>query len=93
MNVALTPEMEALIEEEVASGRYPSAGEVVRDALSRFLESKRGTEDRFEALRRDLQKGIDDLDNGRYRDVRSSAAEMAEEFHVRGLQRLQSAAT
>lgn len=63
MNVALTPEMEALIE------------------------------DRFEALRRDLQKGIDDLDNGRYRDVRSSAAEMAEEFHARGLQRLQSAAT
>ena len=32
-NVSLTPELEALIDRKVASGRYRSASEVVRAAL------------------------------------------------------------
>ena len=33
MEVALSPELEDLITEQVESGSYPSPGEVVRDAL------------------------------------------------------------
>jgi antitoxin ParD1/3/4 len=37
MNVSLTPELEKFVSDKVASGRYTSASEVVREAL-RLLE-------------------------------------------------------
>jgi antitoxin ParD1/3/4 len=36
MNVDLTPELEALIQGKIESGRYHSASEVVREALRLF---------------------------------------------------------
>lgn len=66
MNVSLTPELERLVEEKVASGRYKSASEVVRDALRLFDEREREYEARLEALRGDIQQGIDSLEAGRY---------------------------
>ena len=38
-NVSLTPELEALVDRKVASGRYRSASEVVRAAL-RLLDER-----------------------------------------------------
>jgi len=55
MNVSLTPELEQYIRTKVDSGRYLSASEVVREAL-RLLEQK---EKRLEALRVEIQKGLD----------------------------------
>lgn len=55
MNVSLTPELEALINEKVASGRYTSASEVVREAL-RLMEAR---EERALALRAALVHGIE----------------------------------
>jgi len=40
-NVSLTPEMEAFIDGQVASGRYRSASEVVRAALRLLEEDER----------------------------------------------------
>ena len=37
MHVSLTPDLERFVQEQVYSGRYPSASEVVRDVL-RLLE-------------------------------------------------------
>jgi len=54
MNVSLTPELEKLVNEEVESGRYKSASEVVREGL-RLLEFRRK---QFEALRSDIQAGL-----------------------------------
>lgn len=42
LNVSLTPELVTFIAEQVASGRYASASEVVRAALRR-LEREDGT--------------------------------------------------
>ena len=39
MNVSLTPELEALVNEKVRSGLYQTASEVVREAL-RLLKSR-----------------------------------------------------
>lgn len=59
MNVSLTPELEALIKEKVASGRYSTASEVVRDAL-RALELRDKTNaEKLAELRAEIQKGID----------------------------------
>lgn len=38
MNISLSPELEALLDERVKSGMYHSAIEVIREALRRFLE-------------------------------------------------------
>lgn len=39
MNVSLTPQLEALIREKVATGRYNNSSEVVREAL-RLMEEQ-----------------------------------------------------
>jgi antitoxin ParD1/3/4 len=66
MNVSLTAEMVKFVEDEVASGDYVSASEVVRDAL-RTLKYDRDVEAReLEILRSEIAKGIEDADNGRF---------------------------
>ena len=55
MNVSLTPELEAFVEQAVKSGRYGSASEAVREGL-RMLEER---EAKHQALKREIQKGLD----------------------------------
>lgn len=45
MRVRLTPELQRLIEEEVASGRYASADDVVREGLRLLLRERRCCEE------------------------------------------------
>ena len=68
MNVSLTPELEALIQELVRSGRYTSASEVVREAL-RLLEDRDELRRlRLAELRSQVAAGLDSLDRGQARD-------------------------
>ena len=53
MNVSLNAHFEKFVAEAVASGRFKSSGEVVREGL-RLLEER---EMRIAALRREIQKG------------------------------------
>jgi antitoxin ParD1/3/4 len=81
MEVALTKDLEELIAEQVASGRYPSPGEVVRDALRLFQEQLLLRERKLEALRRDVHLGLQALEDGEYEeydagDIRPLAAEV-----------------
>lgn len=62
MNVSLTPELEQLIDEKVASGLYDSASEVVRDALRLMRERDEVRAVAVEELRRDILEGIEQLD-------------------------------
>jgi len=59
MNVNLTPQLEALIKEKVASGLYNSASEVVRDALRLMEEQDQLRAIKLERLRKDIQEGIE----------------------------------
>ena len=65
MNVSLTPHLEDLVRGLVASGRYNSASEVVREALRLVEEREQLRAIKLEALRRDVQQGLDDLEAGR----------------------------
>ena len=65
MNINLTPQLEELVRQKVASGHYSSASEVVREAL-RLMER----EDQIQAaklaqLRRDIQDGVDSSSAGK----------------------------
>lgn len=59
MNISLTPQLEGLIKQKVASGLYTSASEVVREALRLLDEYEDTRARRFSALRKSIQEGIE----------------------------------
>jgi len=65
MNISLTPTLEHYLKQKVESGMYNSISEVVREAV-RLLEDQDAMKSaKLDSLRKDLQSGIDSLDNGR----------------------------
>jgi antitoxin ParD1/3/4 len=78
MNVSLTPELEQIINTKVQSGLYNSASEVVRDGIRLLQQRDEMRELKLDALRTEIQKGVDDLEAGRFRDGREVMAEKRE---------------
>lgn len=66
MNVSLTPALEKLIQRKVKSGVYSNASEVVREALRLLEEQDKMKELKLSLLRKELQEGINQLDNQQY---------------------------
>jgi antitoxin ParD1/3/4 len=64
MNVSLTPALEKLVQKRVASGRYGSASEVVREALRLLEQRDRMDQARLRDLRATMDVGIQQLDRG-----------------------------
>lgn len=58
MNVNLTPQLESLVKQKVASGLYNSASEVVREALRLMEEQDRIRAVKLEQLRQDIHEGM-----------------------------------
>ncbi len=80
MNVSLTPELEGIVEQKVKSGMYSSASEVVREGLRLLQKRDEAHESKLNALRAEIQKGIDDLEAGRVVDGPSAMAEFREKL-------------
>ncbi len=76
MNVSLTPELEGLVAAKVESGMYSSASEVIRAGLRLLQERDQIREEKLDWLKIEIQKGIDDLEAGRYRDGREVMSEI-----------------
>lgn len=64
LNVNLTPELEAMVRDKVATGLYSSASEVVREALRLMEEKDRFNKMKLDQLRKDIQAGIASGDAG-----------------------------
>ena len=64
ISVSLTPELVDLIKAKVASGRYTSNSEVVREALRLLERADQREAGHVEALRREWAEGIDSGDAG-----------------------------
>jgi len=58
MNVSLTPRLEAMVKQKIASGLYNSASEVVREALRLMEQQDRLRAAKFDQLRQDIQEGL-----------------------------------
>jgi antitoxin ParD1/3/4 len=58
MNVDLTPQLEELVRQKVASGLYTSATEVIQEALRLLEEQDRLRNFKLESLRRDIEVGL-----------------------------------
>jgi antitoxin ParD1/3/4 len=85
MNIHLTPQLEEMVKARVATGRYTSASELVREALRLFEEREQLHEMRLAELRRDLQKGLDEAARGEGMPFNKEAAE---DIKKRGMERL-----
>jgi len=59
VNVSLTPELEAFVREQVESGMYTSASEVMRQALRLLVLQERQEHAKLEALRLALREGLE----------------------------------
>jgi len=75
MNVSLTPELENLVNQKVKTGLYNSASEVLREGLRLLQQRDEMREKKLQALRIEIQKGIDDLEAGRVYDGPGTMAE------------------
>jgi antitoxin ParD1/3/4 len=64
MNVSLTPELEKFVESRVATGRYQTASEVVREGLRLLEEQERQREAGFQALKNKLKRGAAQAERG-----------------------------
>jgi len=69
MNISITPELEKFVQQEVKTGLYQSASEVIRAALRRLKEDKEKRKSRFVVssnaeLEEKLIEGISELDRG-----------------------------
>ena len=85
MNVSLSPELEKLVKEKVESGKYPTADDVVREGLQLLKER----DEEFEALRRDIREGFEDIERGDYEDYDDdSLKDLFEDIKTRGRLRL-----
>jgi antitoxin ParD1/3/4 len=58
LNINLTPQLEDMVRQKVASGLYTSASEVIREALRLMEEQDRMRAVKLEQLRRDIQEGM-----------------------------------
>ncbi len=83
MNISLTPELERFVHRKVESGLYPSAGEVVREALRLLDERDRLEAMRVEALRAEILVGIDQADRGELRDGPAVFARLREQLRAK----------
>ena len=85
MNVSLTPELERMVQEKVASGLYQTASEVVREGL-RLLKER---DDQTAALRAAIQEGVTQLETGKYQEYTvDTLADLAQAVKDRGRHRL-----
>jgi antitoxin ParD1/3/4 len=58
MNISLTPELEKLVNDKIASGMYNSATEVIQEALILLKEKDAIANLKLQELRQDIQAGI-----------------------------------
>ena len=69
MNVSLTPELEKFVEKQVASQRYQTASEVVRQALRQMQLEEQMKQAQLEAIRHGLIAAEQQIDNKQFIDI------------------------
>ena len=74
-NVNLTDDQDAFIEKMVRAGKYQNASEAMRDAVRGLQQRWKEDELKLELLRKSIDTGIADLENGNYEDMDDASLE------------------
>jgi antitoxin ParD1/3/4 len=85
MTLSFPPDLEQFVQGELASGRYESVDAVVCEGLRLLQERER----RLEALRQDIDAGLDQVNRGEVIELEDEEAQRAffEDIKTRGRQR------
>jgi antitoxin ParD1/3/4 len=73
MNVSLTSRLEKLVNQQVASGLYQSASEVIRAGLRLLQEQDELKRHRLMELRQEIALGVSEADQGLSRPLNMSS--------------------
>ena len=82
MIVKLPQHVQAWVESQVRAGRYPDVETVVSDSLEQFIRARQ----EHEWLESELQKGFDDVENGRvqsFDSIETLKEAITERIHAR----------
>jgi len=60
MNISLTPALEKMVQEKLASGFYNSASEIIREALRLLFAKDSIPQACLDMLNRDIEEGLND---------------------------------
>ncbi len=91
MTITLPAELEELVNEKVKSGAYKSADEVVTASLRLLKAQEKG----MEALRREIMRGVEDIQQGRSTAITTEAEldEFSDEIIRQGQEKLNASRT
>jgi antitoxin ParD1/3/4 len=64
VNISITPELDAFLQNRVKSGRYQTTSEVVREALRLLERQEREREESFQQLKVKLNRGATQAERG-----------------------------
>ena len=85
MNISLIPELEQLVNEEVKSGLYQTANEVIREGL-RLLRER---DEPVETLHRDVRAGFEAVERGEFTEYHEgNIKDLSDRIKARGIKRL-----
>jgi len=76
MNISLTTELEQFVVSRVKSGHYHTSSEVMRAALRLMIEQEKLRELRMDELRKQVNVGLDELDDGKGIPAEKAYAEL-----------------
>ena len=68
MEISLNSNFDKFINEQIASGLYKSAGDIVSEAMTLLMLRKSVSSERINAFNAEVKKGMDDIDEGRFSD-------------------------
>lgn len=80
LNVSLTPELDEFISSKVASGRYQSASEVIRQGLRLLQEQEMTRQAQLDRLRAQINLGLDQANRGELLDGEEVFDELEKRF-------------
>jgi antitoxin ParD1/3/4 len=69
LNISLPKALEDRVREQVASGRYGSASEVIREALRLFETYQQIQSSNLSQLQAEIAKGMKDVESGRVKKM------------------------
>lgn len=83
VNISLTPELDGFLQSRVASGRYQTASEVVREALRLLQNQERERDEAFHQLKAKLETGAAQSERGELLDAEVVFEELREMIEER----------